>query len=341
MIFVPLRKGMVQAFDAQTLDPLWCTQAIGGQTITPVCYNDGKIFFGTWLNETDPGYYCCYEVDKSGCKLIWRLEHTGGFYRAGALVKDGLVIFGSDDGADSGQTGSSTLYILREDTGEKVSVIEGFAGDIRSSVVEYDGGYVFSSKGGYMYYVKDGAVKSANMGGECASTPSVEGSVAYAGTANKEIVAVDLNTMKVTLRIKANGYPNGGVTVRGGRIYTTCNVKPGCVYAAEVGSDSLKTVFTPGDGMQNYCISPISFGDDGILYYKNDSGNIFAIKLTLEADVTSPCDMDAWLITVRDKISLKKIRLKKGANTVEAPMDGGCMYIWTPLLEPLTKKLEL
>ncbi len=341
MIFVPLRKGMVQAFDAQTLKPLWCTEAVGGQAITPVCYNDGKIFFGTWLNETEIGYYCGYEADTSGCELLWRLEHKGGFYRAGALAKDGLVIFGSDDGADSGQAGSGTLYILNEDTGESVSVIDGFDGDIRSSVVEYDGGYVFSSKGGYIYYVKDGTVKSSDIGGECASTPAIDGHIAYAGTSNKEIVAVDLNTMEIVNRIKADGYPNGGVSVRGGRIYTTCNVNPGGVYSGAINSDSLQTVFTPGEGMRNYCISPISFGDDGTLYYKNDSGNIFAVRLTLEAEFVSPRDTEAWLITVRDKVTLEKIWLNEGANTVEALMDGGCMYVWTPMLEPLTKKLEL
>ncbi len=29
--------------------------------------------------------------------------------------------------------------------------------------------------------------------------------------------------------------------------------------------------------MQQYCISTISAGEDGTLYYKNDSGNIFAL----------------------------------------------------------------
>jgi hypothetical protein len=30
--------------------------------------------------------------------------------------------------------------------------------------------------------------------------------------------------------------------------------------------------------MQQYCISTVSAGEDGTLYYKNDSGNIFALR---------------------------------------------------------------
>lgn len=341
MIFVPLKGGTVAAFDRETLELLWQTESLGGQSLTPVTYADGKIFYGTWVTEERSGYYCGYSVDKSGCKKLWTLEHTGGFYRAGALYEDGKLTFGSDDGADEGKAGASVLYSVDAETGDIISMTEGIDGDIRSDIVGFGGGYIFSTKAGYIYKVKDGSVSRAYMGAACASTPAVIGSRAYAGTADKCVTVVDLENMTVIRKIAAAAYPNGGITIYGNRIYATCNALPGGVYVCGLEDDCLSELYTPDeDAMKEYCISPVSFGSDGMLYYKNDSGYIFALSPYADVSIDASADETVWLVRPDDKPVLEEISLKKGSNNLKIN-GGGRAMLWHMWLEPLTEVIYL
>ena len=46
MIIVPLNGGLVQAFSAKTLEPLWTSEQIGSsssQALSPIAYSDGYL----------------------------------------------------------------------------------------------------------------------------------------------------------------------------------------------------------------------------------------------------------------------------------------------------------
>ena len=108
-------------------------------------------------------------------------------------------------------------------------------------------------------------------------------------TAGKFIV-LDAKTMKEIYTADMQGYPQASMLASTAYeeatgkiyIYSTYNAKPGGITVFEDSqgqTTAVKTeLFTPSEDMQQYCISTISVGSDGTLYYKNDSGNIFALS---------------------------------------------------------------
>ena len=65
-------------------------------------------------------------------------------------------------------------------------------------------------------------------------------------------------------------------------IYATLNNKDGSVVVLEDSkgqtSGKATVLYKPGENKRQYCISPISVGSDGTLFFKNDSGYIFAVE---------------------------------------------------------------
>ena len=54
MIIAPLSKGTIEAFDAATLESKWVyTDKLGGQSLSPVLYADGKLYVGFWNDEAE------------------------------------------------------------------------------------------------------------------------------------------------------------------------------------------------------------------------------------------------------------------------------------------------
>lgn len=71
------------------------------------------------------------------------------------------------------------------------------------------------------------------------------------------------------------------VSVQDGQtyVYFTSNNNPGGIYRYRVGDRRGRSFsITPDTANQNYCMSSVSVGSDGSLYYTNDSGKLFAIK---------------------------------------------------------------
>ena len=65
--------------------------------------------------------------------------------------------------------------------------------------------------------------------------------------------------------------------------YTTYNARPGGITQIKISTDvnssetaAVQELFEPED-YSDYCISNIVCSKKGILYYKNDSGSIFAV----------------------------------------------------------------
>ena len=195
-LFVQVGNGCIQAVDLETLQCLWYTEKIGGQTLCPISYTNidgtGYIYSGTWASETRAGSYFCVTTDdenltdadgtKGGGKiksLTWQFtpseddeEVTStprGFYWAGAYACENYVAVGSDDGDYEGSyTDGACFYTLDPKTGEIIDKIGGIAGDIRTTTV-YDNGYLyFGTKGGVLYKVE------VSVNGELSNPSSID-----------------------------------------------------------------------------------------------------------------------------------------------------------------------
>jgi outer membrane protein assembly factor BamB len=144
------------------------------------------------------------------------------------------------------------------------------------------------------------SLKSYKAAGAVTATPVVYGGRVYVGCQNGsagKFIVLDAKTMKAIYTADMKGYPQGSMLVSTGYeqtsgkiyVYSTYNAKPGGITVFEDCKGQTKVVktelFTPDGDKQQYCISTISAGEDGTLYYKNDSGNIFALKE--KNDITS------------------------------------------------------
>ena len=306
-VFVALDEGIVQAFDYETMKSLWVyTDDIGGQALCPITYDEGYIYTGFWVDETEKANYVCLSVKDENANsetetksARWTYGALGGFYWAGCCVTDKYVVFGRDDGKRNSES-SSEIISLDKSTGKAVSSLE-VKGDIRSSVTyspETDS-YYTSGKAGYVYkFSMDSAGKLSSLkaytaSGAVTATPVIYGGRLYVGCQNGpagKLIVLDAQTMKEIYSADMNGYPQASVLVSTGYeeisgkvyIYSTYNAKPGGITVFEDSqgqTSAVKTeLFAPEGDMQQYCISTVSAGEDGTLYYKNDSGNIFALR---------------------------------------------------------------
>ena len=316
MIFCPLSGGKIQAVDAKTLKSLWVyTDPLGGQAMSPIAYSDGCIYTGFWNSETKDANFVCidvYEDDPSEMteakSAVWTHKQPGGFYWAGSLVVGDAVIVGTDDGA-SGSNGDSHLYSFNKKTGAVISdlVLTG-AGDQRSTISYDETGekIYFTTKGGFLCSAKldknTGVVselKTHDNKAQSTSTPVVyKGKVYYgAGSgisstgSSGNIVVADADTLEILYAVGLKGYPQCSVLLSTAYeestgyiyIYSTYNNKPGGISMIKTKADNDKAegaelieIFD-AKGFEDYCITSLICGTDGTIYYKNDSGNIFAV----------------------------------------------------------------
>lgn len=318
MVFVQLDNN-IQAFDATTLESVWLSERFsGGQTISPITYHNGYIYIGMWNGETADGTFACFSVaDEKPDQpdetkyATWTLKHKGGFYWAGAYATDNYVVFGSDDGTREGDyTANAILYSVKPETGEIIDKIEGIKGDIRSTVAYYEGACYAVTKGGLFLKAPisaDGhfdhdAFQTVEMGNMCTSTPIIYNGKAFIGTSGANqfgspgtLNVIDVNTMQVVTNVTLPGYPQAPMLMTTGYeketgnvyIYTTYNAPPGGMYCVtwntKADTFDLEHIFIPESGMQQFCLGSPICDSEGTIYYKNDSGYLFALEVDNEA----------------------------------------------------------
>lgn len=317
MIFCPLGSGTIQAFNAETLESLWIYRdPLKGQALSPITYSNGYIYTGFWNSEVKDANYVCISVTDEDVtrtdeekQATWRHRQSGGYYWAGSVAVGNCVIVGNDDGG-SGTSGDSTLTSYDSLTGEVISELQlKGAGDQRSSIA-YDkesGRVYFTTKGGYLCSAavdaktgKLSSLKMVNYNAQSTSTPVVYKGTVYFATgsgisssgSSGNFVAADAETLEMKYAVGLKGYPQCSMLLSTAYedegylcFYSTYNMNPGGISLIKVKNDAKSADDTElielydAEGFEQYCISSIICDKNGTLYYKNDSGNVFAVGL--------------------------------------------------------------
>lgn len=260
----------------------WTSDGITGQNISPVTYINGRIYTGTFTN-TSGGTYQCIDAENGQTK--WIVENDGGFYWCGAAEVNGRVVFGSDDG---------TVYSVSE-TAENADDIKTLTleDSIVRSTPAVSGSYVYittksETATANIYRLSvgdDGSLTqdAAASFGDSVNTPVICDGYVFAGNSDGEVAVFDSDLNKKA-SASAPASVQGEMLVSGGSdsgfsAYVTYNAKPGGIglvrFSADLSDAEYSSMYTPLESQ--YCISPVVSGD-GVLYYKNDSNTIFAVK---------------------------------------------------------------
>lgn len=196
-------------------------------------------------------------------------------------------------------------------------VTEGVTGDLRSGIT-YDGVsgfyYVTSKANKLIRFKTDGSgavteVQALELPGASNSTPIIANGRLYIGICGDsawteytghKIAVIDTATFSIAYTVDTNGYCQSSALIsdRGGEnyVYFTANYTPGNVYVlhdkpganAPVATVPVNTakgtvytcpvLFAPTGDLSNYCLSSVLADENGTLYLKNDSNNIFALE---------------------------------------------------------------
>lgn len=295
LILCPLGNGTVQAFNAETLESVWVyTDPLGGQAQSPITCAGGKIYVGFGYNR-EYAFVCLNAQDGS---VAWRETDAKSYYWAGAVVVGDYVIYGGE---------SSHLVSRNKDTGALVSDLTVGASPIRSTVCYQDGKVYFTMSNASLCRAdldtQTGVLSNLTVkdcseyGAGSTSTPVVYNGIVYIGvggwSGSKNVLAVDGDTMEILWNMEEPAYPQCSILlstayVDSGYIYlyVTYNATPGginVIKAKADGSEATQETLFDASGYEQYCTCSVIAGSDGTLYYKNDSGSIFALSMTEEA----------------------------------------------------------
>lgn len=327
MVFVTISGGRIQAFNADTLVPIWITEELPEhQANSPMLYYNGYVYTGTVkggaATSTDGVYYCVLAADEKPAEtneiknFTWKYEIKNqdpsasrkGFYWSGAAVAQGILLFGGDNG-------QLVAHHLTEDI-----VIDTFQaqGDIRCSIAynETNSMAYFTTKGGKVYAVpvngngtfQKSKVKEANIGGtagQSTCTPVVYKNRLYVGsgtmdTENGVLNVMCADTLQTIYTVDLPGITQSSPLVTTAYaseknqdtvyVYMTINDAPGSVICIKDNKNSktakATTLFSPKASAANFCTASLIAGQDGALYYANDSGYLFALKMVRTGNLT-------------------------------------------------------
>lgn len=295
--FCPLEDGTVEAFELETMQRLWSfSDTLGGQALSPITYSGGFVYTGFWNDEELEANFVC--INAASGEKAWSFTHNGGFYWAGALALGDYIIVGSDNGSIETDE-QSTLYLFDAKSGTVLDELS-VTGDCRSGItlVPDTNELVFTTKAGYFCKtaVQNGAftsLETLKLTGASTSTPSVHNGRAYIGVQSSGfsgfVQIIDISAMTVLYSLEAKGYPQCEMLISTAYeaetgntyIYTTYNSPPGGITVITDnanGTPSVSELYIPKGNAAAYCISGIAAGSGGELYYKNDSGMLFALE---------------------------------------------------------------
>jgi outer membrane protein assembly factor BamB len=312
-IFVGTTNGYIAAFDADNGSKIWGDTQLDStvpfdQVNTPIVYDNGRIYMGTWNSGK---YYCYYE---NGTYAWNYSDGSGGYYWAGAAIVGDYIVFCSEGGNVTSlnkTTGvpAGEIYLYDE-----LNITPPAHNTIRSSI-NYDAASsrIYSStEGGYCFYVglnSNGTFNVSDMESQyinwSTSTPVVYNGRVYVGTGEilggcgvADVYCLDAETLDVIWNVSLNNgtegtgfstsavqsspvvstyYDDGDGEVY---IYVTTNELYGKVYCFKdfTGNTNatIEWIWEQPEGKNQYILQGVT-PSDGWLYLGNDAGYVFAL----------------------------------------------------------------
>jgi PKD repeat protein len=297
-IFIGTKNGVIAAYDISNGTEAWINSSgLGGdkaQVNTPIVYDEGNIYFGTWLASGVTGSYYC--VNATNGSIVWQRACTSnaGYYWSGACVVGDYLVYGGDDGH---------LVSVNKYTGTAVEdvstsmIFDSGTGNIRSSL-SYDQstGRLYFSAGSTCYYVGFNpgtgtfvkTVKgTGTMTGDATSTPAVYNGRVYVGCGGS-LYCLDSDSLQIIWSYAVGGQVQSSPAIStyyddgDGEIYiyfTTNDYSSGmyCLKDMPGNTEPIEqfTFFPPGS-MKQYSLQGAAISD-GMVYYGNDAGYMFGL----------------------------------------------------------------
>lgn len=173
------------------------------------------------------------------------------------------------------------------------------------------GGYLYKAKVDRNGKLLEDSPSSVFLGGMVTGSPVVYNGKIYVGVAGKSSFQADsghsfavvrdtdrLSSSSIVRKIPINGYPQAAAILNTGHynvdfngdgqadkrvyLYFTYNSPPGGIAfiydQPDKGSEEAIYLYSPPSSAQEFCLSPVAVDEQGVLYYKNDSGNLFAVE---------------------------------------------------------------
>ena len=296
----------------------WASEPVTGTSYSPLTYEGGRLYTGTWSGESG-GYYFC--VDAGNGSVKWTMEDANGFYWDGAYATDTYVAFASENElGNNNEADGSRLYTVNATTGEIIDCLEDLKGSIRNTVV-FDNGYLYvGTVAGRVYRVSVdslgnlGEYSYIDLEGRIKATMIIDQGQLYVGVEGKgydqsfyQVLDASKPFGQYSLigRVNVPAEPKGAPvlsTAEDGvrHIYFTCNDGTGGLYhfTNKYESDELSgydCLFMPESSMQEKCISSLALDSEGSIYYTNDSNNLMAVSSKIIEDVEiSPSSGIQW-----------------------------------------------
>lgn len=299
-LYIPLSNGTMECVDITTMTSCWQSEAFGGQSLSTVFYHEGYLYAGstTVTSQGTTGVFYCLDA-RDGCTK-WTYEdseHAGGYYWSGGIVRGDALYF-------TGDNGILVSHSLLEDEVYDTRVLTETA-MIRAGITyceEKDTLYTVSNDG-VLYEIRTngtqiGQITSSSLVPEagqmnCTSTPTIYNNRIYVGCLADQygyVTVVDADSLQTVYKVQGPKYAEVKssplVSTRGetsGKVYVyfSANAIPGGLYyfidQPDATTSTWQTLYIPAKAKQ-FCLSSITAGSDGTLYYSNDSGTLFAVQ---------------------------------------------------------------
>lgn len=351
MIFAAANDGRIAAFNANTLDLVWCTDALPKneagqyQSLSSLSIvGDRLIACFTVVgaaNVSKAGTMVCVDAtpQRSGSSKqpVWTTTETAGegessgYYWAAGAPSGGDLLIADDTG---------NVKLIDSETGAVKAQLPigtpSHSGVVALSDVDDSGNGTYlavSRDDGTLHKVcrqqdslsETGSVSFATTS---TSTPAVYDGKAYVCGMDADgygtLSVVDLSTMTVLKTVRggkgaAQSSPLVSAQADGVYAYFTCNNETGGVYAYKLGDDQAYQIFTPDADNQNYCTASLISDASGNLYYANDARKL--MKLNAQPGATLSFD-------TRGGESLAPVKVARGhvLSSVPQPTRAGYTF---------------
>lgn len=305
-LYIPLSGGLVQCVRIPSMETAWTSEPFGGQSLSSLYYHGGALYGGTTHmvdSDTTTGVFYC--LDASDGRTIWRYEdteHPGGYYWSGAVSCGNALFFAGDNGILVSHSLLTDEIYDTEVLTDTAKIRVGLTFD-----AENDALYTVSNDG-VLYKIsasEDGTIRNilsapavpGSLSVNCTSTPTICNNRLYVGSIADgygRLSVLDASTLSLHYCVRGEQYAeikssplvSTGYATEDNHhlvyVYVTCNAMPGALFCLadneEATSGALQTLYTPPASASQFCLSDVVCGQDGTLYYSNDSGSFFAVR---------------------------------------------------------------